>query len=181
MVAAVQNQRTSTSENDNTVARGLPQLFTPGLLEELTAEDPILSQIWKAVENRAYEKFCQVDENLSHFYPMASEQRGILIVDNKIAIPTKLRQACLNWLHRDHTGQMAMLDAADYLWWPKIHSMITEKAEECNHCQATGKNLKSLITKRKFEKQEEPTAANEEVQLDSPVRSLVILTLNLIL
>ena len=173
-MAAVQSK-------EDTVARGLRQLFTPGLLEELTAEDPILSQLCKAVKNRDYERFCQVDKNLSHFYHMSSEQNGILIVDNKIAIPTKLRQACLNWLHRDHPGQMAMLDAADYLWWPKIHTMIIEKAEACSHCQATGKNLKSLITKRKFEKQEEPTAANEEVRLDSPVRFLVILTLNLIL
>ena len=148
------------------MSRGLPQLFSPGLLEELTAEDPILSQLCKAVKNRDYDKFCQVDKNLSHFYNMASEQMGILIVDNKIAIPSKLRQACLNWLHRDHPGQTAMLDAADYLWWPKIHSMIIEKAEECTHCQATGKNLKSLITKQKFEKQEEPTAVKEEAQLD---------------
>ena len=59
-----------------------------------------------------------------------------------------------------------MLDAADYLWWPKIHTMIIEKAEACSHCQATGKNLKSLIPKQRFEKQEDPTAANEEVQLD---------------
>ena len=41
LVAAVQGQGTSMSKED-TVARGLPQLFTPGLLEELTAEDPFL-------------------------------------------------------------------------------------------------------------------------------------------
>ena len=34
------------------VNKGLPQLFTPSLLEELTQEDPVLSQLCAAVKNK---------------------------------------------------------------------------------------------------------------------------------
>ena len=103
---------------------------------------------------------------MGHFFQLAKDEDGILIIDNRLAIPSKLRNACLNWLHRNHPGQMAMVDAANYLWWPKMHSQIIEKAESCSQCRQMGKNLKPLIAKRKFEKIKEPSEPNEEVQLD---------------
>ena len=118
------------------------------------------------MKNKDYKKFASVDKNLAHFYQMGIEKDGILIIDNRLAIPTKLRSACLNWLHRDHPGQLAMIDAASYLWWPKMHTQIIEKAECCSHCRATGKNMKSLRPKRQYDDQPEPAAPNDEVQLD---------------
>ena len=60
------------------------------------------------MKNKDYKKFASVDKNLAHFYQMTIEKDGILIIDNRLAIPTKLRSACLNWPHRDHPGQPAM-------------------------------------------------------------------------
>ena len=148
------------------IRRGIPQLFNPAILAELTEEDPILNQLCKAVRHKDFDKFTAADKSLSHFYAMAQEKDGILIIDNRIAIPTKLRNVILNWLHRDHPGQLAMVDAANYLWWPKMHSAIIEKAEDCSHCRKIGKNLKPLTSKKDFDKIESPVAANDEVQLD---------------
>ena len=109
--------------------RGLPQLFNPYILKELTEEDPILSQKCAAAKEGNYKKFAAADKNMAHFFQLAKDKDGILIIDDKLAIPAKLRNACLNWLHRGHPGQMVMVDAANYLWWPKMHSQIIDKAE----------------------------------------------------
>ena len=151
---------------DSPIRRGLPQLFNPYILRELTAEDPVLNQMCTAAKEGNYEKFAAADKNMGHFFQLAKDEDGILIIDNRLAIPSKLRNACLNWLHRNHPGQMAMVDAANYLWWPKMHSQIIEKAESCSQCRQMGKNLKPLIAKRRFEKIKEPSEPNEEVQLD---------------
>ena len=151
---------------DHTLVRGLPQLFNVSILRELTAEDPLLSILVKAARNKDYDKFAGAGKNLGQFYQLAKDEDGILLIDNRIAIPEKLRNACLNWLHRDHPGQVAMIDAANYLWWPKMHSQIVEKAEDCHHCKKTGKNMKPLLAKSDYDDIVEPVEANEEVQLD---------------
>ena len=88
------------------------------------------------------------------------------MVDNRIAVPSSLRQAVLSHVHRAHPGQQAMIDAVSYLWWPKMHSQIIEKAEKCEACKKYGKNLKPLCRKAEQSDSIEPTCPNEEVQLD---------------
>ena len=152
--------------NSNPLLQGIPQLFTPGLLAELTTEDKVLNNLREAARNKDFEKFKNSAKNVAQFYKLSAEMNDILVVDNKLAIPEKLRNAVLNWLHKDHPGQLAMLDAANYIWWPKMHSQIVEKAESCRECRQMGKNLKTLIPKTAVSKYPEPCAPNDELQLD---------------
>ena len=71
------------------VNKGIPHLFTTNLLEEITQDDPILSRLCVAVKNKDNKKFASMDKKLAHFYQMAIEKDGILIIDNRPAIPTK--------------------------------------------------------------------------------------------
>ena len=153
-------------DNNNPLLQGIPQLFTPGLLAELTTEDKVLNNLREAARNKDFEKFKNSAKNVAQFYKLSAEMNDILVVDNRLAIPEKLRNAVLNWLHKDHPGQLAMLDAANYIWWPKMHSQIVEKAESCRECRQMGKNLKTLIPKTAVSKYPEPCAPNDELQLD---------------
>ena len=81
-------------------------------------------------------------------------------------MPADLREAVLTHLHLDHPGQVAMVDAASYLWWPKMHRQIIEKAEKCDACIQTGKNLKSLQPYKEWQPLPELSSPNEEIQID---------------
>ena len=98
-----------------------------------------INQMCIAAKEGSYEKFAAADKNMGHFFQLAKNEDGILIIDNRLAIRSKLRNACLNWLHRNYPGQMAMVDAANYLWWPKMHSLIIERAESCSQCRQIGR------------------------------------------
>ena len=151
----------------NQVAKGLISAFTPELLAELTDEDPVLGKLKRARQKDDFKAFKKVDANLAQFYPISSiSHEGILLVDNRIAIPSSLRKAILNHLHRGHPGQEKMVDAASYVWWPKLHRSIIDKAEKCPECTAYGKNIKTLKPRSKWDKIPDPTEPNEELQID---------------
>ena len=149
------------------IAKGLTSIFTPDTLSELTDEDPILGKLKRACKNQDFKAFKKADPKLAQFYNISSVSReGILLVDNRIAIPQGLRSAVLAHLHRGHPGQEKMVDAAEYIWWPRMHREIIKKAEECSECTAYGKNVKTLKPKSAWESVVEPTAPNEELQID---------------
>ena len=80
------------------------------------------------MHKKDFEKFKSSAKNVAQFFKLSAEMNDVLVVDNRLAIPEKLRNAVLNWLHKDHPGQLAMLDAANYIWWPKMHSQIRGKS-----------------------------------------------------
>ena len=124
------------------IAKGLTIIFTPDTLSELTDEDPILGKLKRACRNQDFKVFKKADPKLAQFYSISSVSReGILLVDNRIAIPEGLRKAVLSHLHRGHPGQEKMVDAAEYIWWPRMHREIIKKAEDCSECTAYGKNV----------------------------------------
>ena len=47
-----------------------------------------------------------------------------------------------------------------------MHREIIKKAEDCSECTAYGKNVKTLKPKSAWENVVEPTAPNEELQID---------------
>ena len=59
-----------------------------------------------------------------------------------------------------------MIDAAMYVWWPRMHRDIINKSETCTECTAYGKNVKTLKPKSEWDKIPDPTEPNEEVQID---------------
>ena len=158
-------------EDDNQygtqIARGMASIFTPATLAELTDEDELLSKLKKARIANDFAAFKRVDRGLAQFYPMTSvTDEGLLLVDNRIAIPEGFRKPILNHLHRGHPGQEKMIDAAMYIWWPKMHREIIKKSESCTECTAYGKNIKTLKPRSNWDPIPEPSEPNEEVQLD---------------
>ena len=89
-----------------------------------------------------------------------------LLVDNRLAVPDKLRQAVLRRLHQGHPGQEAMLEVSSYLWWPHMHKDIVNLAEECRSCTRYGKNAKYIIPKNSAKPLPLLTQPGQELQLD---------------
>ena len=68
-----------------------------------------------------------------------------LLIDERIIIPTQLRQTILDSLHLTHPGSAAMLDLCQNVWLPHIHRSIVQMAKICKHCTEQSKNLKPII------------------------------------
>ena len=103
---------------------------------------------------------------MGQFFKITSVVNGVVLVDNRITVPNELRAAVLEYLHKDHLGQAVMIDAASYLWWPKLHRQIIDKAMQCDRCLQTGKNIKALQSHNQHFELPKLTEPNEEVQLD---------------
>ena len=71
-----------------------------------------------------------------------------LLIDERIVIPTQLRQTVLDSLHLTHPGLAAMLDLNQHVWFPHIHRSIVQTAQHCKHCTEQGKNSKPIIGKK---------------------------------
>ena len=54
-----------------------------------------------------------------------------LLYDNRLVIPSRLKQLVLDTIHHNQPGQAEMLALAKMIWWPHIHSEIVSKAKAC--------------------------------------------------
>ena len=122
---------------------GLVGILDSDVLSELTDEDASLCLMKRAIINRDYEGFCRIDSYIKSFWHCAVVVDGCIVVDNRIAIPMCLRKPLLSRLHRSHAGQLAMVDAAQYIWWPRMHRDIVQLCKDCPQCTKFGKNLKA--------------------------------------
>ena len=136
------------------------------VLSELTDEDASLSLMKRAIVNRDYEGFCRIDSYIKSFWHCAAVVDGCVVVDNRIAIPMCLRKPLLSRLHRSHAGQLAMVDAAQYIWWPRMHRDIVQLCKDCPQCTKFGKNLKANASFNSSKPLPLLSGPNEELQLD---------------
>ena len=115
-------------------------------MAELTDEDEFLGPAKRAVLDNDVQSFSKQRVCISQFWPIASVVDNCILIDNKLAIPFKLRSAILTRLRRSHPGQQAMIEAAEYIWWSYMNRQIVKKCQECMECTKFGKNLKSSKT-----------------------------------
>ena len=92
--------------------------------------------------------------------------RELVYFENRLVIPTDLRQAVLNSIHSGHAGRDAMLGSVDEVGWPQINRQIVACAKTCKNCQKAGKNIKTLKTQKQFGKIRKPKQVNEEIAID---------------
>ena len=63
-----------------------------------------------------------------------------LIWNDRVIIPTSLREILLNDLHAEHLGIVKTKQLArKYVWWPMIDRDVESKVKECVVCQETAK------------------------------------------
>ena len=80
---------------------------------------------------------------MENFCGDASVINDCIIVAHRVQIPNSLRKAVLVRLYRTHPDQEAMVDAAQYLWWPKMQREVIVVFQSCRSCSAYVKDLKT--------------------------------------
>ena len=144
---------------------GLVGILDSDVLSELTDEDTSLCLMKRALINRDYEGFCRIDPYIKSFWHFAAVD-GCIVVDNRIAIPICLRKPLLSRIHTSHAGQLAMVDAEQYIWWPRMHRDIVQLSKYCPQCTKFGKNLKANASFNSTKPLPLLSGPNEELQLD---------------
>ena len=134
-------QEAPVNSNRKSFTTGLHNILDADLLGELTIEDSQLGQLRKHILAKDREGFLRLGSNMANFWDDASVIIDCIIIDNRVATPTCLIKAVMARLHKKHPGHEAMVDTAQYLWWPKMHREIIELCQSCSSCSAYGKNL----------------------------------------
>ena len=158
--------KSSVFARDPKLLSGFLGILDSDVLSELTDEDPSLRLMKRALINKDYEGFCRIDTYLTSFWQCAAVVDDCVVVDNRIAIPSCLRKPLLACLHGSHAGQLAMVDAAQYIWWPRMHRDVLQLCKDCPQCTKFGKNLKANTSFNSTKLLPLLTGPNEELQLD---------------
>jgi transposase InsO family protein len=63
-------------------------------------------------------------------------QDGLVFRGTRIVIPTAMRKAMMTRAHASHMGiQYTINSARDIMYWPLMHSDLTQEVQTCNTCQ----------------------------------------------
>ena len=165
-VQSLEILKSSMVAQDQKSLTGLVGILDSDVLSELTDEDSSLCLMKRALFNRDYEGFCRIDPYIKSFWHCAAVVDGCVVVDNRIAIPMYLKKPLQSRLHRSQAGQLAMVDAAQYIWWPRMHRDIVQLCKNCPQCTKFGKNLKANASFNSTKPLPLLSGPNEELQLN---------------
>lgn len=102
-----------------------------------TEKDETLTAVIKALES---------DEWPVELYRYQAFRRelgtveGVLVRDERIVLPLKLRSRALEIAHRGHPGVVSMRRSLrERVWWPCMDNDVTIKSQECHGCAAVSR------------------------------------------
>ena len=117
----------------------LTKVFNEELLSEASQKE--LKIIMDFVKTENWEDLKKVIPLYYQIRRDLSVTPTYLLYDNRLVIPSRLKQLVLDTIHHNHPGQAGMLALVKLIWWPHIHSEIVSKAKACRQCIDKGKNL----------------------------------------
>ncbi|XP_055614951.1 uncharacterized protein K02A2.6-like [Toxorhynchites rutilus septentrionalis] len=132
-------------------------------LEEIKSEtrlDETLIGVVKALESGDWPSI------LFRYHAFAAElgvTNGIIIRDDRIVPPEKLRSRALDIAHRGHPGIVSMRRTLrEKVWWPCMDRDVVNKIQECSGCAAVSNQLPPEPMQRK----EMPDRAWQQIAID---------------
>lgn len=132
-------------------------------LEEIrdeTKRDEILIAVKLALESGNWHP------DLFRFQAFSKElgiSNGIIIRNERIVLPKKLRSRALDIAHRGHPGIVAMRrNLREKVWWPCMDRDVIEKIEECAGCAA----VRSQMPPEPMFRKEMPDRAWQQIAID---------------
>ena len=127
----------------------LSRLFDKSLLAELTSEDVSLDKMRRVIDRRDGQVFELMGSCTNPLRSQGSAVVDCILVENRLAGSVALRPAVMKRIHRGYTGQEAILNASNYLWWPQLHKNFINLAEECRSCSQYGKKFIMLDLRKR--------------------------------
>ena len=111
------------------------QVFGKEFIAEATQKDKNMAPIIKLIKEKDWETLKRASP---YFFSLkrdlAVTPTGCILYDNRLMVPVALQQLVINALHQTHPGQTGRLRLADLVWFPRIHSDVTAKAQSCTDC-----------------------------------------------
>ena len=138
---------------------------TPCLLRSRLFADPILSKVMTFVQT----KWPGKRQLLPDFHPYF-EKRGelsvednLLLLHNRIIIPSSLREQIQSTLHMGHPGMVATKSLAKFtVWFPNIDNAIEQFIKRCQSCQEN----RPAVIKTPLNNWNQPDFAMERLHID---------------
>lgn len=159
----------NVSSQPDTIALGLPQLFMLGLLIKRTTGDKVLYNMREIACSKDYERLKENCKDVAQFSKSVAEMNELLIVYKMLATPENASWV-RNWHQRENTGQLSMLDAGNYIWWPESIRKLSKPPKAAKTAENWVRTWKLAQTSQ-FNLYPEPHATIDELQLDitSPI------------
>ena len=132
----------------------------------LTGKDAILKEVRDCVVRDDPNRLREITPLLFSYWRDLSVKHGCVCLDERIAIPKAIKDAVLEDIHSMHLGSFTMLSHAQNIRWPYIHRDILAKASECKACTEISKNLKSVISHRKWAPLPKCVEPDDVIQID---------------
>nr|XP_049464977.1 uncharacterized protein K02A2.6-like [Anopheles coluzzii] len=112
-------------------------------IELYTQQDPSLQKVYKYVRD-GWPRDVAYGTDLARLYDRRESLTnvdGCILFGERVVIPEKLRNRCLNQLHRGHPGMQRMKAVArSYVYWPKLDDDIARYVASCEACAAAAKS-----------------------------------------
>ena len=104
------------------------------LMSEKTSSDPILSELMSAISTKFKTHSSKISPYL-RYKDSLYIQNGVIMMNDRVIIPSVLRQSILQTLHSAHQGVAAMgLRARSIVFWPGITEDIEKVRANCRDC-----------------------------------------------
>ncbi|XP_062556644.1 uncharacterized protein K02A2.6-like [Armigeres subalbatus] len=125
-----------------------------------TINDEILTSVMKALAKQCWSpELCRFQAFEKEFGVID----GIVVRDDRIVLPTILRQRALQIAHRGHHGVVAMRrNLREKIWWPCMDQDVADAVQECADCATVSKQHPPEPMVRK----EMPDRAWQEIGID---------------
>lgn len=137
-----------------------PFAITLNEVREATASDETLLSVIKSLETQDWPPELY---RYQAFHKELGVVDGIVIRDDRILLPTKLRQRVLHIAHRGHPGVVAMRrNLREKMWWPCMDRDVADTVQDCAGCAAVSKQHPPEPMLRK----EMPERAWQEIAID---------------
>ncbi|XP_041770822.1 uncharacterized protein K02A2.6-like [Anopheles merus] len=112
-------------------------------IELYAQQDPSLQKVYKYVRD-GWPRDVAYGTDLARLYDRRESLTnvdGCILFGEKVVIPEKLRNRCLNQLHRGHPVMQRMKAVArSYVYWPKLDDDIARYVASCEACTAAAKS-----------------------------------------
>ncbi|UYV62250.1 K02A2.6-like [Cordylochernes scorpioides] len=113
-------------------------------IREETSSDPILCEVKKLILNGWPPNKNQTSMLTREYWNFREEltvQDGIILKNDRIVIPNKLRAEMIMKTHQGHIGiNSSMRRARDNIFWPGMNAKIGQEIENCSICLSNSQN-----------------------------------------
>ena len=128
----------------SSMLHSISTVVTWDMVREATASDPTLHQLAECIEQGFPEDSRDLPSELRAYHrlsPSVCVVDGVILMGQRVVIPSVLQGSILSALHAAHQGISSMqARAMDSVYWPNITVDIAKTRDQCSHCHKITKS-----------------------------------------